>query len=142
MFELSDFYAYCNENDVDVIPYDGAPSAGITIRDAGQYAIFLDFSKMRSVRSLRGVCLHELGHVATGALHKICSPFELVERSEYRAKKWAAERFLTVEDFRSAFECGYTDLWQLAELFGLPEKDIEQAYRYWTESQGVHFNQL
>ncbi len=141
MFELADFYDYCRAKNVDVIPYFGAPSAGVTIRDAGAYGIFLDFSKIRSARLLRGVCCHELGHVATGALHKVNSPFETVERSEYRANRWCAQHYLTKQDFREAFAAGYRELWQLAEYFDLPEKDIKKALSYWTERQNVNFNE-
>ena len=140
MFEISDFYDYCKSNKVDVIPYSGCPQPGATIRDHGAYAIFLDFSKIHSTRLLRSVCCHELGHAATGALHKVDSPFELVDRNEYRAKRWATEKFLTQEDFRSAFHCGCTELWQLAEYFDLPEKDVQWALDYWQNSKGVDFN--
>lgn len=140
MFELSDFYDYCKENDVDVIPYAGMPTEGATIRDDDWYAIFLDFRKIHSTRKLKGICCHELGHAATGALHKISSPFELVERSEYRANRWAAEHFLPAEDFRDAFAAGYIELWQLAEYFDLPEKDIKNALTYWTERRKIDFN--
>ena len=71
MFELCDFYNYCKTHHVDVIPYDGCPQPGATVRDGGNYGVFLDFSKIRSTRLLRGVCIHELGHVATGALQRI-----------------------------------------------------------------------
>lgn len=140
MFEISDFYDYCKEHHVDVIPYMGCPSPGATIRDQGHYAVFLDFSKIRSTRLLRGVYFHELGHVATGALHKVDSPYELVERSEYRANRWAAEHYLTDQDFRSAFSEGYTEPWQLAEYFDMPEPDIMNALTYWTERKGIDFN--
>lgn len=140
MFELSDFYNYCSENQIDVIPYMGIPQPGATIRDKDYMAVFLDFSKIRSARLLRGVCFHELGHAATGALHKVDSPYELVERSEYRANRWAAEAFLTDEDFRGAFGEGYTELWQLAEFFDLPEAIIKKALAYWTEGRGIDFN--
>lgn len=140
MFELSDFYQYCRDHEVDVIPFDGSPQPGATIRDQDAYAIFLDFTKIRSTRLLRGVCYHELGHAATGALHKIDSPFELVERNEYRANRWAAEQYLTEEAFREAFSEGYTELWQLAEYFDLPEADIQAALTYWSEGKGVDFN--
>ena len=63
MFEISDFYHYCKNHDVDVIPYIGCPQPGATVRDAGFYAVFLDFSQIRSTRLLRGVCCHELGHI-------------------------------------------------------------------------------
>ena len=140
MFEMSDFYHYCKENQVDVIPFAGCPQPGATIRDGGCYAIFLDFTKIRSTRLLRGVCYHEMGHAATGALHKVDSPYELVERSEYRANRWAAENCLSEQDFRAAFAEGYTELWQLAEYFDLPETDILSAHAYWTESRGIDFN--
>ena len=140
MFELADFYDYCKSHQVDVIPYNGCPQPGATIRDEGYYAVFLDFSKIQSTRLLRGVCYHELGHVATGALHKVDSPFELVERSEHRANRWAAESFLTEEAFRTAFAAGYTELWELSEYFDLPERCIAEALSYWTANKGVDFH--
>lgn len=140
MFELSDFYNHCRENDIDVIPFAGCPSPGATVRDGNCYAIFLDFTKIRSTRFMRGVCVHELGHAATGALHKVSSPYDLVERSEYRARRWAAEHHLTEADFRDAFAAGYSQSWELAEYFDLPEDDIKAAYNYWKNCRGVDFS--
>ena len=62
MFELSDFYDYCEKHDVDIIPYYNAPSEGATVRDGEYYAIFLDIAKIQSTRVLKGVCCHETGH--------------------------------------------------------------------------------
>lgn len=140
MFELSHFYDYCKKNRVDVIPYLGVPQPGATIRDGAYYAVFLDFSKILSTRLLRGVCCHELGHLATGALHRVDSPFELVERSEYRANRYMAQHFLTEEAFREAFAAGYTESWQLADYFDLPEQDIKNALTYWSERKEVDFS--
>lgn len=139
MFELSDFYTYCRENRVQVIPFRGVPAPGATIRDGTKYAVFLDFSQIPTTRLLRGVCCHEMSHVATGALHKLSSPYELVERSEYRANRYMARTFLTEEAFREAFSAGCRELWQLAEWFDLPTEDVEKALRYWTDRQGVQF---
>lgn len=139
MFELSDFYNYCKQQNIDIIAYNSAPTPAATIRDEDWYAIFLDFTQIKSTRLLKGICYHELGHAGTGALHKVSSSFELVERSEYRANRWAAEHFLPVEDFREAFAAGYTELWQLAEYFDLPEQDIKNALTYWTERREINF---
>ena len=139
MFELSDFYIHCRDHDIAVIPFVGCPSPGATIRDGADYAIFLDFSQILTTRLMRGVCVHELGHAATGALHKVSSPFDLVERSEYRAQRWAAEHLLTEDDFRAAFAAGITELWELAEYFDLPDEDVKAALTYWTERKGVDF---
>ena len=139
MFEISDFYHYCKDHGVDVIPYPGCPQCGATVRDGSFYGVFLDFSKIQSTRLLRGVCCHELGHIATGALHKVDSPYELVERSEYRAARWVAEHYLTDDAFREAFAQGYTELWQLSEYFDLPEKIIQNALTYWSERKNIDF---
>ena len=139
MFELSDFYGFCKANGVDVIPFAGCPCPGATIRDGEFYAVFLDFTQIRSTRLLRGVCCHEMAHVATGALHKVDSPYELVERSEYRATRWATERYLTEDAFRTAFQEGYTELWQLADYFDLPERVVSDALTYWKERKGIDF---
>ena len=83
---------------------------------------------------------HELGHVATGALHKVDSPYELAERSEYRAIRWTAEQHLTEDAFREAFAAGCTELWQLSDYFDLPEADIQKAMDYWTVSRNIDFS--
>lgn len=139
MFELSDFYTHCRQARIDVIPFVGCPAPGATIRDGSHYAVFLDFSQILSTRLLRGVCCHELGHAATGALHKVASPYETVERSEYRANRYVAQRFLTAGDFADAFARGCRESWELAEYFDLPEEDVKKALTYWTERQGVRF---
>ena len=139
LFELSDFYEYCRENQVDVIHFDRCPQEAATIRDQGFYGVFLNLKKLSSLKLLRGVCCHELGHVATGALHKVDSPFELVERSEYRANRYVAEHFLTPADFAQAFSLGYTEPWQLSDFFELPEADVCRALTYWKEARGMDF---
>ena len=116
------------------------PSPGATIRDGEDTAIFLDIRAIGTLRQLKGICLHELGHAATGALHKVSSPYETVGRSEYRAHRWTAEHFLTTEAFREAFYAGYTEIWELAEYFDLPEQDVKNALTYWSERKGIDFN--
>lgn len=140
MFELAKFYSYCRQNDVDIIPYAGIPYPGATLHDGDNYAVFLDFTKIKTTRQFRGVCAHELSHLATGALHRPASPYDLAERSEYRANRHFAQQYLTVKELKNAFRLGFCELWQLAEYFDLPEQDIQKALDYWTVSRGINFN--
>ncbi len=139
MFELSEFYTQCRGEGVDIIPFAPCPAPGATMRDGEYYAIFLDFTQITGVRLLKGVCCHELGHVATGALHKVNSPYETVERSEYRANRYVAQRFLTRDDFAAAFQAGCRELWELSEYFDLPEADVQKALTYWRDRRGEKF---
>ena len=50
------------------------------------------------------------------------------------------EQFLTEAAFREAFASGFTELWQLAEYFDLPESDIRSALDYWTVNRGIDFS--
>lgn len=141
MFELSEFYGYCRENKVDIIPYIGLPQPGATLRDGSHTAVFLDFSQIRTTRLLRGVCAHELSHLESGALHRPCSPYDLAQRSEYRANRHFAQQYLSVRELKKAFRLGFTEPWELAEYFDLPEADIQKALHYWTVCRNVNFNE-
>ena len=92
MFSTSEFYSYCRVHDVDVIPFDRLPAAATTVRYHGAYAVGLNFSRLHTVRQMRTAMLHESGHLHTGALHKVNSPFQLVEQNEYRADADAFHR--------------------------------------------------
>lgn len=140
MFAMSDFYEYCKENDVDVFPFNSLPRAACTVRDCNYYAVVLDFSQLKTVREVRTAMMHESGHLHTGALHKIDSPFQLVEQSEQRADADTFQRYLPPEEIRKAMRCGYTEPWQLAEYFDLEESYIKKALHYWQECRGVDFN--
>lgn len=139
MFELSYFFSYCNRNDILIIPYTGMPAAGATVRRLVGLWYLSGLLKDTNWPSIPGDLRHELGHASTGALHKVDSPFETVERSEYRANRWSAENFLTAEDFKQAFANGYTEPWELAEYFDLPEADVLRAFTYWLRLPGHFF---
>lgn len=142
MYELSDFYAYCARNDVDVMPYRGAPQPAMTLRDGSYYCVALDFDKITDTQMLRGCTMHEYGHLKTGALHKCDSPYQLVQQAEYRAEACAARTFLPAAELAAAMRAGYTAPWQLAEYFDLPQRTIEGALHYWRDCRGVDFNRL
>lgn len=75
---------------------------------------------------MRTAMLHESGHLHTGALHKVDSPFQLVEQNEYRADADAFRRCLPPDEIRTAMRAGYTEPWQLAEYFDLDEDYIKK----------------
>ena len=139
MYSLSTFYGYCRANDVLIIPLQFS-SPAVTMRSGGEYAIAFDFRKIPTTRFFNGVSAHETGHVATGALHKVDSPYESWERSEYRANRWEYEHVLPAEAFQEAFSQGIVEPWELAEYFDMPEDHIKNALAYWSEQKGIDFN--
>ena len=142
MYNIAEFYDYCKTNDIDIMPYIGFPSTAATVRDGKWYCVVIDFSKIKTIREFRGITMHEYGHLRTGCLHKAESPYQLVAQAEYRANADSFQRYLPVEMLLDAMRKGYTETWQLAEWFDLPEEDIKKALHYWTQCKGIDFNLL
>jgi hypothetical protein len=82
---------------------------------------------------------HEAGHCATGCTHKVSSSLDLVAKHEYKADRWAIERYLPFNDINAAVKDGHTETWDLADYFNVSEKFIRKALHYYTGPRGKHF---
>lgn len=114
----------------------------LKLEPAGPVGIFIDRSRMDNHAEELSSLLHESGHFATGTTHHLYSPFDLVERHEYRANKWAVQRALSAEELDEAVATGHTELWDLAEYFGVTEDFMRQAvcwYTYGNLSAALYF---
>jgi Zn-dependent peptidase ImmA (M78 family) len=141
MIEFSDIYKAIKDNDIKLYQYDIGNMKSATIELSGKYAIFADISRIGSIKEAKRALAHEIGHCATGATHKVCSPLDLVGQHEYKANRWAVERFLPFDELQQAMKDGYTELWQLAEYFNISERAIRWALHYYTENRGMSFNE-
>ena len=92
-------------------------------------------------RSLRGKELttrlaHELGHCEYGGFYTRAVPLDLVEKSEYRANKWAVEHIIPFDQLREAVHEGIDTVWELSDYFGVTEDMIRYALTYYTQTKG------
>ena len=96
------------------------------------WGIFLDKHKLDTEAKTKSALLHECGHYVTGATHEISSPFDLIEKHEHKADKWAVEQALSAEELDDAIANGYTEIWDLAEYFGITEDLMRKAVCWYT----------
>ena len=99
----------------------------VTIHTDHKTAVFVDTDGLTGVCELQSACAHECGHVATGSYYRPGDDPLTVLRQEYRADKYAAHRFLPVRKIKKAIADGYTELWQMAELFGFDERFLQRT---------------
>ena len=104
---------------------DGERAA--TLEMNGQYGVFMDFSNIRTLAEELVVVAHEGGHICTGATHKVSSPYDLIAKHEYKTNKWAVEKCISEEDIKNAIAKGHTEIWDLAEYFGVTEDFMKMA---------------
>ena len=137
--ELSALYRDAQELDARIYPYAIGFAGAATIEVAGRYGIFVDFDQLSDLREFKAALAHELGHCATGCTHRVSSPYDLVCRHEYKADRWAIQRYLPFEELQKAVAAGCTEPWQLAEYFQLPEDAVRRALTYYLRVRGLCF---
>lgn len=96
------------------------------------HAIIINPQMTKNEQEIKEIFAHEMGHQATGSFYKFNSKFETRSRAEERATRWAVQTLIPAEDLKSAFEQGYTEIWQLAEYFDVSEDFMKDTVRVHT----------
>ncbi len=136
MTELSKLYEDIENQNIKLFIHNIKFTEAATIEMGGQYGIFLDLSCFCSLGNYKEILAHEIGHCATGCTHKVSSPYDLVQKHEYKANRWAIERYIPFDNLSSAVQQGYTEVWQLAEYFGFPEGFIRRVIDHYCIAKG------
>ncbi len=132
MDRLLALYQKLSQSGTKFYMWDLKEDKAVTLEVGGAYGIFMDFDNIASSCEEAAVVAHEGGHASTGATHKVCSPFDLVGKHEYKAWKWAVQNYITVEDLDEAVAEGHTELWDLAEHFGTTEDFMRKVVCWYT----------
>lgn len=98
--------------------------------NSGPWGIFIDRSRCETRAEETVAIYHESGHFATGTTHEVSSPSDLIAKHEYKANKWAIRKMIPQANLEAAVSAGYTEVWELAELFGVTE-DFMAAAMCW-----------
>ena len=75
---------------------------------------------------------HELGHCMTGSFYNLHAALDVRKKHENRADKWAIQRLVPKEELDAAVEAGYTDVWTLADYFGVSVEFMRKAMCWYT----------
>lgn len=75
---------------------------------------------------------HELGHCVTGSFYNRYAVLDVRRKHENRADKWAVKKLLSVEALDEAVADGCTEMWELAERFGVTQEFMEKAVCLYT----------
>ncbi len=127
MEKIISLYRELNDAGVRFYHWDMDDLQAATIEQDGRYGVFMDFGNIHTGAEELVAVAHEGGHICTGATHRVDSPYDLVEKHEYKADKWAVRRLIPEEQLDEAVASGCTELWQLAEHFGVTEEFMKKA---------------
>lgn len=132
MDKLISMYDCLSKQGVGLYVWDLGQQKAATLEMGGDYAMAVDFDNIDSLAEETVVVYHEAGHIMTGATHKVASSQDLIERHENKAWKWAVEHLISADELNSAVAAGHTEIWDLAEQFGVTEEFMRKAVCYYT----------
>ena len=94
--------------------------------------VLLDYSLIGAGPTERVHLAHEIGHCTTGSFYNRHTPFDIRQKHENRADRWAIKKLVPKDDLDDAIACGITEPWELAEYFSVTEDFMKKAVCYYT----------
>ena len=128
MVGIPELYRLAQQQNIAVLRYPMAENGSMSVQlpDGGQY-IGMDERVTDGGVQERVHLSHELGHCMTGSFYSVYTAVDCRQRHENRADKWAIRELIPVEQLDDAVASGCTELWELAERFGVTEDFMRKA---------------
>ena len=130
--ELRNLYAFAKQQNIEVFPYPLPETGSLSVmEDSGKCYIGMDDSIRDGDVQERVHLGHELGHCVTGSFYNIHAAVDCRRKHENKADKWAVQTLIPVEELDDAIAEGCTEVWELAERFGVTEEFIRKTVCYY-----------
>ena len=126
---LKKLYDIAERNGIDIDYFHMKSVSSMSIHNA----IAIDETKMQSEADENVHLAHELGHCTTGSFYNINSKYDIKEKHEYTADKWAIKTLIPFNQLLSAIEQGINETWSLAEHFSVTESFIKKTLNLYEE---------
>lgn len=104
--------------------------------------IGLNYSKISNSREEKELLAEELGHYYYDAFYTASTDISTIEQKEYRANKWKCIALMSIKDFKTAFQQGLRNIFEIADYFNISPKTVEFAYNYYTENDLLKTNAI
>ena len=128
MILLPELYAQASQQNIPVLRHPMAQCGSMSLMlSDGSCVIGMDDRVADGGAQERVHLSHELGHCLTGSFYNIYAAADLRGRHENRADKWAIRRLIPVSALDDAIASGHTELWDLADYFGVTETFLKKA---------------
>lgn len=126
--ETRDLYRFADKKNIEILDYPMPYCGSMSIMDEdGNCYIGIDVALMDTDAVEKVHLAHELGHCMTGSFYSRHTAVDSRQRHEIRADKWAIRKLIPVDKLDSAVAEGCTELWELAERFGVTEGFMKKA---------------
>ena len=126
--EIPILYALAQQQNIPVYQFPLPSTGSMSLMDEqGRCFIGMDAGVRDNGPQERVHLGHELGHCVTGSFYNRYAAVDCRQRHENQANKWAIQTLIPVDDLDRAVAEGCTEIWELAERFGVTEDFVRKA---------------
>ena len=126
--EIPILYTLAQQQNIPVYRFPLPNTGSMSLMDErGQCFIGMDEGVRDGGAQERVHLGHELGHCVTGSFYNRYAAVDCRQRHEHQADKWAVQVLIPVDDLDRAVAEGCTEVWELAERFGVTEDFVKKA---------------
>lgn len=130
--DIPALYDFALQKNIEVVRFPMADNGSISfMADSGSCYIGIDPAVQDGGVQERTHLSHEIGHCETGSFYNKYAAVDSRQRHENRADKWAIKKLIPVDALDNAIAAGHTDLWDLADHFGVTEPLMRRAVCYY-----------
>ena len=130
--DIKSLYQIAEQENISVLSFAMPNNGSVSImNDDGSCCIGIDQSMQDNGIQERVCIAHELGHCVTGSFYNRFATVDSRQRHENRADKWAVKQLISIDDLDKAIADGCTEVWELAERFGVTEELVRKAICYY-----------
>lgn len=131
--KTNDLYQEAKDADIPVLILDIPKTGSMCMQsESGRCYIGMDYGVLPEESVRRVHLAHELGHCKTGAFYNRWAARDVRKKHENRADKWAVKKLIPVDELDQAVADGHTELWDLADHFGVTEEFMRKAVCWYT----------
>ena len=126
--QTADLYAFAEQQNIGSLSFPMPENGSMSVMlDGGKCYVGLDDGVRDGGVQERVHLSHELGHCVTGSFYNIYAAVDCRQRHENQANRWAIQTLIPVDDLDEAVAEGCTEVWELAERFGVTEDFMRKA---------------
>lgn len=130
--EIRALYDFAKQQNIEVLQFPMKENGSMSVMtEEGNCYIGMDESVRDDGVQERVHLGHELGHCATGSFYSIYTAVDSRQRHENKADTWAVKKLIPASALDAAVANGYTEIWELAEHFGVTEQFMKKAVCYY-----------
>ena len=126
--ELQQLYDLAQQQNIPVLTYPMARNGSMSVMlEGGRCFVGMDEALRDGGVQERVHLSHELGHCVTGSFYNRYAAVDCRQRHENQANRWAIQTLIPVDALDEAVAQGCTEVWELAEWFGVTEDFMRKA---------------